>query len=72
MLQRHPVLCNMLDIDPSGEELISSHAVSRINGYISGFGKASDFEEEWPKLGINEKCAEYVRKQMHSKNRGIC
>jgi len=50
--------------------LIKSHVAARLNGYIGGYGKPSLFDVEWEKLGINEKMAEYVRKQMLRNHRG--
>jgi len=50
-----------------GEELNDSHVAARVNGFVGGYGKKSEFEEEWEKLGLNEKMADYV-KEMHKKN----
>lgn len=72
MLQRHPTLCHMLDVDPCGEELLTSHVLARLNGYVGGFGTRAAFEEEWPTLGVGEKVANYVRKNMSNKNDGLC
>jgi hypothetical protein len=51
----------------SGEELNSSHVAARVNGFVGGYGKKSDFDGEWEKLGLNEKMADYVR-EMHKRN----
>ena len=66
MLQHHPWLLESLNINP-GEQLISSHVAARLNGYIGGYGKHSDFSAEGPKLGLNEKMIEYVARKMKSK-----
>jgi len=64
LLQRHSALCHWLDLDPEGQELLDSHVVARINGYIGGYGSLGSFEEEWPTWGIDEKTASYIRNQM--------
>jgi len=57
-----------LEIEP--DDLIPSHVAARINGYVGGYGKKKDFEAEWPKLGLNEKMAEYVGKELNKNFRG--
>ena len=37
---------------------------ARLNGYVGGYGKAEEFEAEWEKLGLNNKMAEYVKKEL--------
>ena len=64
MLQQHTALMTSVGIG----NIVRSHVCARLNGYVNGNGKVSDFEQEWEKLGINEKMAEYVRNQM-TKNR---
>ena len=64
MLQRHPRLCSMLDIDPSGDELMTSHELTRLNGYLGGCGTANGFAKERLGLDISDKCAEYVSKNL--------
>jgi len=72
MLQRHPALCNMLDLDPSVEGLSESHVACRVNGYVGGFGDMANFEAEYRDLDINEKCAAYLRNQRKSAcSRGV-
>jgi len=68
LLQQHPWVLTALDIDP--DDLITNHVAARINGYIGGYGKPSMFDAEWEKLGINEKMADYVRKQLIKSHRG--
>ncbi|RXG57161.1 Peptide methionine sulfoxide reductase [Armadillidium vulgare] len=63
LLQRHPFLCNALDI-ATGEEFMNSHVAARINGYIGGYGTVPAFDKEWSHWGITEKMAEYIRKQL--------
>ena len=69
LLQQHPWLLTALDVNP-GDELIRSHVAARLNGYIGGYGKTSAFEAEWQKLGINEKMADYVKRQLVNNHRG--
>lgn len=52
-----------MDIEP-GEDLLNSHVACRLNGYVGGYGTPSAFDQEWEKLGLNEKMADYVRNQM--------
>lgn len=66
LLQQHGWLVNALDINP-GDELNESHVAARVNGFVGGYGKKTDFDAEWEKLGLNEKMADYVRTQ-HLKN----
>lgn len=63
LLQQHPWLLTALDVDP-GEDLIESHVACRLNGYLGGYGTFSKFDQEWEKLGLNEKMSDYVRNQM--------
>ncbi|KAA0190304.1 hypothetical protein HAZT_HAZT004092 [Hyalella azteca] len=72
LLQQHPSLCHMLDLDPSKEGLMSSHVAARLNGYMGGYGSRAAFEEEWPRLGLSEKCAEYVRKNARHAPKATC
>ncbi|KAG0713345.1 Peptide methionine sulfoxide reductase [Chionoecetes opilio] len=65
LLQRHPGLLNALDVEP-GEELIRSHVLARINGYLGGYGTVLGFDKEWKDWGITEKMAEYVRAELVS------
>jgi len=69
LLQRHPWILSALDIDP-GEELIKSHVAARLNGYLGGYSTPSKWDAEWEKLGLNEKMADYVRRQM-TKGSGV-
>jgi len=69
LLQQHPWMLTAMGVNP-GEDLIKSHVAARINGYIGGYGKPSAFDGEWQKLGLNDKMAEYVKKQMLRNHRG--
>jgi peptide-methionine (S)-S-oxide reductase len=66
IVQRHPWLLESCGVDP-GDDLIQSHVAARLNGYIGGYGKLSDFQIEAVKLGLNEKMIEYVAKAMKHK-----
>jgi len=69
LLQRHPWLMNVLDIEP-GTELNDSHIAARLNGYVGGYGNFAAFEAELPKLNLDEKTADYVRNIMKREKRG--
>jgi len=72
LLQRHPRLCHMLQVEPCGDQLTTSHVLTRVNGYIGGYGSLAEFEKEWPEWGVGEKCADYIRKNMRDSNAGTC
>lgn len=59
MLRQHRSLFHSMNFAP--KELIKSHAAARLNGYVAGFGKRSNFEEEVDKLGLSDEQANYVR-----------
>lgn len=69
LLQQHPWLVKAMNINP-GTQMITSHVAARVNGYIGGYGKVSDFEAECSKLGLNEKMAEYIKTQLRRNHRG--
>lgn len=71
LLQQHPFIMNELDLDP-GPELIKSHVAARLNGYVGGYGKLKDFEEELPRLKLSDKVADYVRRVMAKGSRVAC
>lgn len=68
MLQRHPHICNALNIEP-GEEMIQSHVAARVNGYIAGFGSPKLFDAESGNWGVSEKLIAYIRKMLIQKAR---
>ncbi len=53
------------------QELITSHVAARLNGYVGGYGRPSSFAEEAPKLGLNQKMEEYVKKELQRNHRGM-
>ncbi|XP_067122581.1 peptide methionine sulfoxide reductase [Centruroides vittatus] len=55
-----------------GKALINSHAAARINGYLGGYGKKSDFEKEWKTLGLSEEVAEMILDEMKRNRRLHC
>jgi peptide-methionine (S)-S-oxide reductase len=71
LLQQHPWLMNTLDIDP-GPDLNSSHIATRLNGYVGGYGTLAAFEAELPKLNLDDKTAEYVRRAIQKGSRVAC
>lgn len=62
-LQQHTYLCSVLDLDDSeGPLLRQSHLAARLNGFLAGFGSLPQIEKEGPKLGLDEKTLDYVRR----------
>lgn len=62
-LQQHTYLCSVLDLDDSeGPLLRQSHLAARLNGFLAGFGSLPQIEKEGPKLGLDEKTMDYVRR----------
>lgn len=62
-LQGHKDLCNSIGLS-GGEMLQKSHLAARLNGYLVGVGGLEQFEKELESLGLNEKQAEYVRREL--------
>jgi len=60
-LQQHRDLTSLLQLN-SLEDLVNSHIAARLNGYIVGRGGVKQFDEEAPRLGINEDLAKEIRK----------
>jgi len=44
------------------EQLVNSHAAARLNGYIGGYGPVQNLEEEAPKLGLDERQIDMVKR----------
>lgn len=54
-LRRESVLMEQISsIYPAAEDFIASTAVSRINGYVGGYGELATLEEELSILGLSE------------------
>ncbi|XP_028156149.1 peptide methionine sulfoxide reductase [Ostrinia furnacalis] len=67
-LQGHKDLCRSLGLDST--RLQTSHLAARLNGYLVGMGGKAQFEEEVKKLGLDEKQADYVRKELERNEGG--
>ncbi|CAB3220121.1 unnamed protein product [Arctia plantaginis] len=67
-LQGHKDLCISLGLDSS--KLQTSHLAARLNGYLVGVGGRSQFEQEVQSLGLSEKQAEYVRRELERNEGG--
>ncbi|KOB72754.1 Ecdysone-induced protein 28/29kD [Operophtera brumata] len=67
-LQGHKDLCRSLGLDSS--KLQTSHLAARLNGYLVGVGGMNMFEQEVEKLGLSEKQAEYVRREIERNEGG--
>ncbi|XP_026499049.1 peptide methionine sulfoxide reductase [Vanessa tameamea] len=67
-LQGHKDLCRSLGLDSS--KLQTSHLAARLNGYLVGVGGMTQFEQEVTRLGLSEKQAEYVRRELERNEGG--
>ncbi|XP_023946355.1 peptide methionine sulfoxide reductase [Bicyclus anynana] len=67
-LQGHKDLCKSLGLDAS--KLQTSHLAARLNGYLVGVGGKTQFEQEVARLGLSEKQAEYVRRELERNEGG--
>ncbi len=41
--------------------LNNSHVATRLNGYVGGYGTLAAFEEELPRLKLDDRVAAYIR-----------
>ncbi|XP_077285321.1 methionine sulfoxide reductase A isoform X2 [Arctopsyche grandis] len=62
-LQGHKDFCKDIGLH-GGEMLHKSHLAARLNGYLVGVGGLEQFEKELESLGLNEKQAEYVKREL--------
>ncbi|XP_050675264.1 peptide methionine sulfoxide reductase isoform X1 [Leptidea sinapis] len=67
-LQGHKDLCRSLGLD--SKKLQTSHLAARLNGYLVGLGGKAQFEQDVVRLGLTEKQAEYVRREMERNEGG--
>ncbi|KAI5637123.1 peptide methionine sulfoxide reductase domain-containing protein [Phthorimaea operculella] len=67
-LQGHKDLCRSLGLDSA--KLQTSHLAARLNGYLVGVGGMAQFDQEVGKLGLSEKQAEYVRREIERNEGG--
>lgn len=51
-------------------KLQTSHLAARLNGYLVGVGGINQFEQEVSKLGLDEKQADYVRRELERNEGG--
>ena len=65
VLQQHPWLITALLIQ-TREDLIKSHACTKLNGYLAGYGSLEDALNEAKRLGLNEKMMDYVKIQIEN------
>jgi peptide-methionine (S)-S-oxide reductase len=76
-LQRiHDLARELHSIYPNTEDFVNSTAVTRINGYVSGYGRMADLEKELGELGLspngNEKLLEIMRRYEPEKPSDTC
>lgn len=67
-LQGHKDLCRSIGLDST--KLQTSHLAARLNGYLVGVGGKTQFEKEVSQLGLSEKQAEYVRRELERNEGG--
>ncbi|KPI97269.1 Peptide methionine sulfoxide reductase [Papilio xuthus] len=67
-LQGHKDLCRSIGLDST--KLQTSHLAARLNGYLVGVGGKTQFEKEVAQLGLSEKQAEYVRRELERNEGG--
>ncbi|XP_068618816.1 peptide methionine sulfoxide reductase [Battus philenor] len=67
-LQGHKDLCDSIGLDST--KLQTSHLAARLNGYLVGVGGKTQFEQEVVSLGLSEKQAEYVRRELERNEGG--
>lgn len=67
-LQGHKDLCRSLGLDAS--KLQTSHLAARLNGYLVGVGGKAQFDQEVVRLGLSDKQAEYVRRELERNEGG--
>jgi len=65
VLRQHPKLISILELD----DMTRGHVCTRLNGYLSGYGKAEHFELEWKDLGLSTDAVEYVKDHMKTARR---
>lgn len=67
-LQGHKDLCYSLGLDSA--KLQTSHLAARLNGYLVGVGGRTQFDKEVERLGLDDKQAEYVRRELERNEGG--
>ncbi|XP_044735002.1 peptide methionine sulfoxide reductase-like [Chrysoperla carnea] len=68
-LQGHSDLVDAIGL--TRKLLQTSHVAARLNGYVVGLGGMEQFESDIPKLGLDDKTAEYVREQLRKNEGGM-
>ena len=68
-LQQDPLLTAEYDaIYPDMQDFMNSPAVSRVNGYLGGFGTAAQLEKEIDSLGLSPEGRKRLRESVHFRN----
>ncbi len=68
-LQQDPVLTGEFDaIYPVMKDFVNSTAVSRINGYLGGYGTSAQLEQEIGLLGLSPSGMKRLRESVHFRN----
>uniref|UniRef100_A0A1B6LP76 peptide-methionine (S)-S-oxide reductase n=2 Tax=Graphocephala atropunctata TaxID=36148 RepID=A0A1B6LP76_9HEMI len=69
-LQQHTWLCAMLELDDADCLLLRDSALAaRLNAWVVGIGSLPQIEQEAPRLGLDERTVDYVRR-FFIKNQG--
>ncbi|CAH1779891.1 unnamed protein product [Owenia fusiformis] len=66
MLRNSRDLFDSLGLD--GEDLVKSHAAARANGYVAGFGKLQDFNNEFEKVGYSKRQIDLICKAIQRRS----
>lgn len=62
MLRQNRSLFQSLIFKPNEE--VTSYTAARLNGYMGGFGKLTDFEAELESLGLSDEQEQYARSKI--------
>lgn len=63
-LRHHSFLLDSLHLNDSS--LLESHLAARLNGWLSGYGTISQFEDEKDNLGLNNDHIQYLRRNIQN------
>lgn len=58
---RKPIVAELLKIYPKLEDFVNSPTATRLNGYLAGYGSATQLRAELPAFGLTTESAERVR-----------
>ena len=67
-----PLARELLVIYPKTDDFVDSTAVTRINGYLAGFGSVEQLEKELASLGLSEAMQQVLRKRLRARPAAQC